>query len=76
MKRFLVAAALVVGFASPALAGHCPKDVKLIDAALAKQSSAEAKTLRDKGAASHAAGKHTDSLADLHAAMKILKIEH
>lgn len=76
MKRILVAAFLVAGFASPALAGHCPKDVKLIDAALAKQSNAEAKALRDKGAAAHAAGKHTESLADLHEAMKILNIEH
>jgi opacity protein-like surface antigen len=76
MKRILVAAVLVAGFASPALAGHCPKDVKLIDAALANQSNAEAKALRDKGAAAHAAGKHGDSLADLHAAMKMLDIKH
>lgn len=76
MKRILVAAVLVAGFAGPAFAGHCPKDVALIDAELAKQSNAEAKELRDKGAAAHAAGQHTESLADLHKAMELLGISH
>lgn len=76
MKKLLVAAIVVFGFASPALAGHCPKDVRLIDAALAQNSNAEAKSLRDKGDALHKSGTHGDSLKALHQAMKILKIDH
>ena len=76
MRKLLVAAIVVFGFASPALAGHCPKDVRLIDAALAQTSNAKAKSLRDKGDALHKSGKHGDSLAALHEAMKILNIKH
>lgn len=76
MKRLLISAIIVFGFASPALAGHCPKDVKLIDAALAQQSNAEAQSLRDTGAALHKSGTHKDSLKALHQAMEILGIKH
>lgn len=76
MKRLLIAAVLAVGFASPALASHCPKDVKAIDAVLASHPNAEAKALRDEGAQLHEQGKHKESLDALHAAMKILGIEH
>lgn len=76
MKRIVIVAVALFGFASPALASHCPKDVKLIDAALAQQSNAEAKELRDKGEALHKAGKHKESEDALHQAMKILKLEH
>jgi len=76
MKRLLIAAILAVGFAGPALASHCPKDVKAIDAALASNMNSDAKALRDKGAQLHAEGKHKESLDALHAAMKILGIEH
>ena len=76
MKRVLVATIVFFGLASPAFAGHCPKDVKLITAALAGQSNAEAKTLRDKGDALHKAKKHGEYLAELHKAMKLLGIEH
>jgi len=76
MKRIIIVAVALFGFASPALAGHCPKDVKLIDAALAQQSNAEAKELRDKGEALHKAGKHKDSEDALHDAMKLLGLAH
>lgn len=76
MKRLFVAAIIAFGFISPALASHCPKDVKVIDAALANQSNAEAKSLRDKGEALHKQGKHKDSEYTLHQAMKILGIKH
>ncbi len=56
MRRLFIAAIIAFGFASPALASHCPKDVKLIDAALTQQSNAEAQTLRDKGDALHRTG--------------------
>jgi dihydrodipicolinate synthase/N-acetylneuraminate lyase len=76
MKRLFLASAIMLGFASPAFANHCPKDIKLIDAALAQQSNAEAKALRDKGEALHKAGKHAESLEALHQAMQILGLEH
>ena len=38
MKRLFTTAIMVVHFSAPALAGHCPKDVKAIDAALSKAS--------------------------------------
>jgi hypothetical protein len=76
MKRLLIAAFIAFGFVTPAVAAHCPKDIKLIDAALAQQSNAEAKSLRDQGAALHKAGKHKESTDELHQAMKILGIKH
>lgn len=76
MKRLLIAAVVAFGFATPAFAAHCPKDVKLIDAALSKQSNAAAQTLRDEGDKLHKAGKHSDSLVALHNAMEILGIKH
>lgn len=76
MKRLIIAAIIVFGFAGTALASHCPKDVKLIDAALANQSNVEAQALRDQGDALHKAGKHGESEAALHQAMKILGLQH
>ena len=76
MKRIVVAAFMIFGFAGPAIASHCPKDVKLIDAALAKQSNAEAQALRDQGDTLHKAGKHKESEVALHQAMKILGLAH
>lgn len=76
MKRIVIVAVTLFGLASPALAGHCPKDVKLIDAALAQQSNDEAKALRDQGEALHKAGEHSESLEALHQAMKLLGLEH
>ncbi len=76
MNRLLIAMVLVLGFANPAFAAHCPKDVQLIDAALASNPNGDAKALRDQGAQLHADGKHKESLDALHEAMKILGIEH
>lgn len=76
MGRLIIAAFIAFGFSSAALAGHCPKDVKLIDTALAQQGNAEAKALRDKGETLHKAGKHKESLAALHQAMKMLGAGH
>ena len=60
MKRLLAAATVVVLSSAPALAGHCPKDVKAIDAALSKASlsssqMSEVKSLRDNGSKLHGA---------------------
>ncbi len=80
MKSILVAAAVMVAMTSPALAKHCPRDVKIIDQSLTKAMGlnatqmAEVKTLRDKGAALHKSGMHGDSIKALHAAVKILGV--
>ena len=62
-------------------AGHCPTDVKRVDAALktSKVSSTQmtrAKALRNKGLAEHKAGRHGQSLNTLHEAMRILGVSH
>ncbi len=85
LKRTLLTAVMAVfatGFLSvSALASHCPKDVKTIDAALkmtkiSTEQMSKVKALRDKGNAEHNGGKHGDSIKSLHEAMKILDISH
>ncbi len=82
IMRTIATAAVLVLLSAPAFAGHCPKDVKKIDAALAKnpalsgQQMTEVKKLRDAGANSHKAGKHAAALGDLHKAMGTLGISH
>jgi hypothetical protein len=81
--RFLLAATVAV-FATgllttPALAGHCPKDVKKINAASSKMSGNKMSMAKDavaKGLALHKSGKHGESIKVLHAAMKDLGIKH
>ncbi len=81
MKTILVAAAVVMAMTTPALAKHCPKDVKIIDQSLpkatglSKMQMTEVKALRDKGAALHKSGNHGESIKALHAAIKILGVE-
>ena len=73
--RTLIAAAVVVLVGTPALAFHCPKDVKAIDAALAKQGAkapVNVKALRDEGDTLHKAGKHKEAVGKLAEAMRIL----
>ncbi len=78
MTRIILIAFLAAGLAGPALAGQCPKIMKSIDAALAKdpqlsaEQSAEIKKLRAEGAKLHKSGKHADSVATLAKAKKIL----
>ena len=83
IKRVLLSAAIAVvagGFISaPALAGHCPKDVKKINAAMSKMDDKKMSMAKDaaaKGLALHKAGKHGESLKVLHEAMKTLGIKH
>lgn len=81
MKRLLLTAAGLM-FAVSAHAAHCPKDMKAIDAALAKnpklsaEQMAEVKKLRAEGEADHKAGRHKDSLDKLEKAMGILGVKH
>ncbi len=83
MKLYALAAiAVATMIATPALAGHCPKDMKAIDAALAKHPSlsstqmTEVAQLRAEGERLHKGKDHGASLASLEKAMKILGIEH
>ncbi len=80
MKRTLLAAALLMAFATPAFAFHCPADMGKIDAALAQSPSlsaeqlAEVQKLRADGETMHKAGKHQDSVDTLAKAMAILGV--
>lgn len=83
INRTLLAAIVAVfatGFlTTPALAGHCPKDVKKINAAMSKMGDKKMSMAKDaaaKGLALHKAGKHGESIKVLHAAMKDLGIKH
>ena len=78
MKR--VALSMILAFAaSTALAHNCPNEWKAIDAALPKaklddKQMAEVKKLRAEGEKLHKDGKHSESMATLGKAKKILKI--
>ena len=66
-------------FSAAALANNCPNEVKAIDAALSKskldaKQQAEVKKLRDEGDKLHKAGKHSESMATLGKAKKMLGI--
>lgn len=76
MKRLIIAAILVFGFATPALAGHCPRDIKKIEAALAEYNNPKARMALNKGRRQHKEGKHNAALLTLHRAMQIVKIRH
>jgi uncharacterized protein len=80
MKRTAAAVAMML-FAGSALAFHCPKDMKAIDEALAKNPKlteaqmSEVKKYRAEGETLHKAGKHQESVDTLAKAMKILAIK-
>jgi hypothetical protein len=83
IKRVFLFAAIsvvAVGFVStPALAAHCPKDVKIINAAMSKMDDKKMSMAKDaaaKGLALHEAGKHGESIKVLHEAMETLGIKH
>ncbi len=75
--RSVLLAAIILAFASPAVAFHCPADVSAIDNALAKatlsgEQKQEVGTLRDQGEAQHKAGKHKEAVDTLAKAMRIV----
>lgn len=82
MFRYLIpTTAAIMLMASPALAGHCPVDVKKIDEAmqsaqLSEADMAKVMTLRNKGEQMHTSGQHGGSIKALHEAMEILGIGH
>ena len=69
---------LILSF--PALAMHCPADMKKIDAALAgspsisNENMSRVKELRASGEKLHQSGKHQGSVNDLAEAMKLLSL--
>ena len=78
MTRIALLAALTLA-SSLALANNCPNEWKAIDAALPKakldaKQMAEVKKLRADGEQLHKDGKHSESMATLGKAKKILKI--
>ena len=78
MKRLILTVALTA-FASIAAAHNCPNEWKAIDAALPKaklddKQMAEVKKLRAEGEQLHKAGKHSESMATLGKAKKMLGI--
>ena len=81
MKRMFALGVALLFAAGTAMAFHCPKDMKQIDDALAKNPKLteaqmkEVKELRAKGEASHKAGKHQEAVEDLAKAKKILGIK-
>ena len=78
-KIALFAAAMLA--AGTAFAGHCPQEMKKIDDAMAKNPKlsatqmADVKKMRMEGETLHKAGKHTESLAELEKAKKILDVK-
>ena len=78
--RTILVASLFALTSSVAFAGSCPKHMKAIDAALpnAKLTDAQmadVKKYRAEGETLHKAGNHSDSLATLAKAEKILGIK-
>jgi hypothetical protein len=69
--RTLLAAAVAVLMAGPALASECPKHMKSIDEALMKSPKltemqmSEVKKLRQMGEEQHKAGQHAQSMETL-----------
>ena len=79
LSSMVVAVSLALA-SSGAYAFHCPKDMKAIDAALAKkpnlsaQQMADVKKYRKEGESLHKAKKHQESVDTLAKAKKILGI--
>ena len=80
MKRTLALGTALLFASAAAMAFHCPKDMKEIDDALAKnpklttEQMEEVKKYRAEGEVLHKAGKHQESVDTLAKAMKILGI--
>ena len=77
IKSLLITAVVAVAISSPAVAFYCPKNVKAINAAIAKSSlgagdKANVKSLSDKGFAQHKAGDHRAAVRTLAEAMRTL----
>lgn len=73
--------AVLLASSLSALAASCPRDMKAIDAALADGTSLSAanlervKALRASGESKHKSGRHSESVVDLHEAMRLLGLQ-
>lgn len=73
--------AVTMLFAGTAVAGRCPAEWKKVDDALAKNPTLSAaqmgdvKKARAEGETLHKAGKHSESLAEIDKAKKILNVK-
>ena len=80
MRKFALFAATMLA-AGTAFASHCPQEMKKIDEAMSKNPQlsaaqmADVKKSRAEGEALHKAGKHSESLAELEKAKKILNVK-
>lgn len=80
MRKFALFAAAMLA-ASTAFAGQCPGEMKKIDEAMAKNPKlsdaqmADVKKARTEAETLHKAGKHTESLAEVAKAKKILDVK-
>ena len=81
MKRMIALGTALLFAAGTAMAMHCPKDMKQIDEALAKNPTLseaqmkDVKAQRAKGEELHKAGKHQESVDELAKAKKTLGIK-
>lgn len=80
IRKYLLAGAIALGLAVPAVAGQCPMDMQKIDAALqtadlSEEQKTEVMELRAKGEEEHKAGNHAASVATLAEAKAILNID-
>ena len=79
IKRTLATAVVLAFVSGPALASHCPTDVKKIQAVMSKLDKGKmmmVKEMSDKGMALHKAGKHGEAIKVLHKEMEALGIKH
>jgi hypothetical protein len=80
MRKIALFAATML-FAGGVLANHCPQEMKKIDEALSKNPQLSAAQMSDvkksraEGETLHKAGKHSESLAELEKAKKILNVK-
>ncbi|HSS63510.1 MAG TPA: hypothetical protein VLS27_03690 [Gammaproteobacteria bacterium] len=77
ISRSTICAVALTLYSAPALAFHCPADIKAIDNAMPKanlsaKQKEEVEMLRDEGAAQHKAGNHGGSVKTLAEAMRII----
>ena len=78
MKKLILAAAMTVALAGPALANQCPALMAKIDAAMATSTAVDEATkakvmeLYASGKAAHESGEHATSEKDLGEALKLL----
>ena len=80
MRKSLIIAAFIFGFATPALATQCPKDIAAIQTALetatlSPEDKAKVEKWLKNGEKSHKAGEHEEAVKRLAKAKKVLGLQ-